>query len=729
MGDDDKKGVPVSGPPSDLSKEHQPTVRNVMRLEGTVTAAVQAGRIDHLTITTGSSDSLAGVAEELARQVRARWTQEEERRRIHDPFPLPLRWRAAPATLTDHWANIRRLPGGATGVPLDLTGTFESAAGMYRRIPSGRLLVLGVPGAGKSVLAARLTLELLHTRAERDPVPVIVSLGSWNPAAATLRDWLTGQLVRDVPGLAAARPDRATLAAALVAHGRILPVLDGFDEIADGLGRAALEALNEYHGPLVLTSRRDEYATAVATTDVLTAAAGIDLVNLTVDDLTQYLPRTTGPATGVAAGWEPVLAALREDAASSPLTTVLSNPLMVALARAVYSDTPDHHPADLLDTHRFPTTAALEQHLLDRFVPTVYRHLTDDRRRWQPDHAQRWLGYLARLDGRDLAWWQLGTGVSRSGQALVVAIAVCMTVALTQGTIYGTLLLTMQPGALNTWLPYTFSIAVAAGLTYGLLFLIATRRRGGSFEPSRVHIRLRVTATVARTPFAARFRIGLGFGIVGGLLFMPAYELTSRLGFGLLDWLLFGITQPVLPQLLSGLINTAVWVVVVGTGAGIAAGLMGRYEVPVDLRSAANPVDLLHANRATALAQVALFGPAFGLILVAGGWLIIQLVRLAHGPLTPLGVVTALDWAMAGPLAGGAGYILALTAWGNWVVLARLWLPLTGRLPRQLLAFLDDAHRRGVLRQAGAVYQFRHARLQDHLANTTHARQGLPSGR
>ncbi|MGH3706911.1 MAG: hypothetical protein ACRDRU_17000 [Pseudonocardiaceae bacterium] len=48
-------------------------------------------------------------------------------------------------------------------------------------------------------------------------------------------------------------------------------------------------------------------------------------------------------------------------------------------------------------------------------------------------------------------------------------------------------------------------------------------------------------------------------------------------------------------------------------------------------------------------------------------------------------------------------------------ILSRIWLPLTGRLLWALLTFLDDAHKRGVLRQAGAVYQFRHARLQDHL--------------
>jgi hypothetical protein len=38
-------------------------------------------------------------------------------------------------------------------------------------------------------------------------------------------------------------------------------------------------------------------------------------------------------------------------------------------------------------------------------------------------------------------------------------------------------------------------------------------------------------------------------------------------------------------------------------------------------------------------------------------------------------------------------------------------------LPWQVMRFLDDAHHRGVLRQVGAVYQFRHAQLQDRLAS------------
>lgn len=49
------------------------------------------------------------------------------------------------------------------------------------------------------------------------------------------------------------------------------------------------------------------------------------------------------------------------------------------------------------------------------------------------------------------------------------------------------------------------------------------------------------------------------------------------------------------------------------------------------------------------------------------------------------------------------------------MVFGRVWLPANGRLPWALPRFLEDAYERGVLRRAGAVYQFRHARLQDHL--------------
>ena len=53
-------------------------------------------------------------------------------------------------------------------------------------------------------------------------------------------------------------------------------------------------------------------------------------------------------------------------------------------------------------------------------------------------------------------------------------------------------------------------------------------------------------------------------------------------------------------------------------------------------------------------------------------------------------------------LVAGYGFNAAATAWPSYV-LARGWLALRHRLPWRLMRFLADAHRRGVLRQAGAV--------------------------
>ncbi len=74
-----------------------------------------------------------------------------------------------------------------------------------------------------------------------------------------------------------------------------------------------------------------------------------------------------------------------------------------------------------------------------------------------------------------------------------------------------------------------------------------------------------------------------------------------------------------------------------------------------------------------------------------------------------------MDGFVGGAVSGvglGMAYVIGLTAWGHWFAVTRIWLPLTGRLPWAVSAFLDDAYRPGVLRQSGAVYQFRHARLQ-----------------
>jgi hypothetical protein len=168
-------------------------------------------------VRTGQSPEAADLevaAGGLAQSVRIRLRREEEHRKVTDPIPLPVRWKPADDSLIDHWTNICGAALGRTAVPVALTGELDEISAVYRRIPSGRLVILGAAGSGKTVLAARLAAELVTLREPGGPVPYLVSIASWNPAES-LRDWLTGQLLRDHPGTAGAYPGYPNLAAAL----------------------------------------------------------------------------------------------------------------------------------------------------------------------------------------------------------------------------------------------------------------------------------------------------------------------------------------------------------------------------------------------------------------------------------------------------------------------------------------------------------------------------------
>ncbi|OCC08055.1 helix-turn-helix domain-containing protein [Streptomyces sp. PTY087I2] len=684
---------------------------------------------------------LADAAAELAREVGRRWQKEEEQRRVHDPFPLPVRWNRAPARLTDHAENIQRLPPGARPLPMDLAGDLRSVADVYRRIPSGRLVMLGRAGSGKSIMAIRLVLDLLGNPAHPGRVPVIFSVGAWDATAVALRDWLVDLLLRDYPHLARRTPGGSTLAAALIDAGFILPVLDGFDEIAEGLRQEALEALNATSLPLVLTSRAAEYAEAVrAARAPLVWAAGIELTGLTPDDLLVYLSRTTRPA-GVEDGdgsgadlWGPVLDVLRagESEACEQLSEVLSTPLMIALARTMYSEAPGRDPAELLDGSRFPTASSLEDHLLAGFVPTVYRPRVAERsgaaarsrdrpRNWEPERARHWLGHLAhhlvRLDRdrQDLAWWQIGESLPRSTRVLAVVLVSALCITVSDWAVV--LIVTGIP--LGEVLVQGAVVGPVGGLAFGSVYAAVAAFGGGSFAPSQVRLRLHGRAggigrRTVRT-FADRFAAVMPGGFVMGIGCACAFALQRALYEGR------SLTDPALMD--TVLINMLVFGLIFSSAAGLVFGLLAALETPLDVASAATPAGLLSANRATVHRQLLVIVPVLTLAIAVGGTLIVRLLRGLLGPMSwslPEGLVIGA----VGGFGGGLSYTLCFTAWGQWLIFSRLLLPLTGKLPWRTDAFLDDAYRRGVLRRSGAVYQFRHVRLQHHLGHTYRQRRG-----
>jgi hypothetical protein len=145
------------------------------------------------------------------------------------------------------------------------------------------------------------------------------------------------------------------------------------------------------------------------------------------------------------------------------------------------------------------------------------------------------------------------------------------------------------------------------------------------------------------------------------------------------------------------------------------------FGVPVQPTETISPAELIGTDRVTTLRLGLMIGIGGATILWLTLWLTFEpAFGLPFGTVFPPAV-----WLPGWLLVAGAGallWILCVTVWGRWLI-ARTWLSLTGRLPWPIMTFLADAHQRGILRQAGGVYQFRHARLQDHLARHHGARR------
>lgn len=800
------------------------------------------------------SEDLAGVADRLALAVRQQWESEARVRRLNDPYPLPVSWRAADARFGESWSLLRELAedrtvsrvGWATG-PDELSGTGGDITEVFlERVPTRRLVILGGPGTGKSMLLIRLLLALTAVRTQGGPVPVLFSLASWNPEVQRLESWMAERLQRDYTGLGDPQTGHAA-GAALLEHRLILPILDGFDEIPEPFRARALDAVNSAlppARPLVLTSRLKEYGDTLAPAHgvpvKLSGAAAVELRPLAASDIAAYLRRDAGGQdTAAAARWDPVIRLLDTDA---PVARAFTTPLMLFLARTAYNPRPGEQdtalptPAILCDEARFPDVAAVRAHLFDAYVPAAYRPHPRYPCPWSAEQAEHALRRLARhlqhtLGGTtDLAWWQLRRALPPRF-AQVVTGAVLGVVAWAAATGAGRLT-ALFAGLDSGWLtgpPAAIVAGLAGGIAGGIGCGLVAGVTGGAAE-GLTH----VLATGQLQWPAATTATGLAYGFVGGIVGALSSRLAARppraapeagrrwswdhrmcavglttgaalflsyrlnhgptaaavgalaagtvyalaggvfgnragrlsahrpgaiptvrtrwawdwRGFctGLVGGFAVGVTHWAVTRLQAFLADTPSYTVTTmlsfscafGLTVGVAHGLSGK---PADLTAPTGPVTLLEQDRrifarlwlAVGLAVAAAFTLCYGIDHVAQGGLSYGLGRgTTDGRAISMTWAHILDRGLAYGLTVGLAAALSQNAWWYYT-LTRLHLAARRQLPRDLTAFLTDAHeRRGVLRQAGAVHQFRHIDLQHHLAapepsqESGASRPGLP---
>ena len=639
-------------------------------LAAVLTAVAQLGRWlwKRQELAEPSDDSLNHLANLLARQVHDEWDSAATHRGLRDPAPMPVRWHrfeGVTSGLGDAIgsSSFKSLPG------FPLVSTKEVQAGgqtellnVFAGLASGRIIIVGTPGSGKSTAAILLLLDVLKyregLRSEEQalvPVPVLFTLRGWDPSkhaqspprgphrhrghVPSLLDWLDHELTRTYPFL---RTRGRAVRRRLITSNRLAFFLDGLDELPQELRAPVLATLGRQATfRLLVLSRSTEMVNTVSRGH-LGSAAALELEPIPASLAADYL--ASAQCDPLPRRWQPLVKYLRTHS-DSTICSALNNPLAVTLVRDTYQDSGD--PAELLDANGLGGYADVSDYLLARVLPAAYAlHPGEKTPPYSLDVASRGLAYIAaRMEHdktRDLAWWKVSDWVSRTPRLIIT------------GLLYGLLI--------------GLIFGFARGPTVGLLAALVTALlevlgQAGYLERSAGPRRLGTLRwnTLLRWPtVSAGVALGLAFGIMGWVIAGFVYAFAFGLAAGLVAWFAVALGQP------------------------------GTEESPDD------PLSCWRKDRN--------FGLVFGLVvgLEAG---------VGLGLTLGLGFVYGLVSGLVGGLVGGLFYP---NTWRTAVACGQLRL--SGHTPLRLMKFLQDAYDRNVLRTVGPIYQFRHANLQDRLA-------------
>ncbi|MED7929137.1 NACHT domain-containing protein [Nonomuraea sp. LP-02] len=586
-----------------------------------------------------------------------------------------------------------------TGSPVSAppNGNLGHVADYFRGLPAPRRLVIsGVAGSGKTVLAIELILELLGGRQPDDPVPVRISATSLDPDLP-VKDLLARHLTTTF-GL------KPVTARTLVEAEKILPVIDGLDEMDEtdepGYGsRAAraLRALEDYeHGlercSLVVTCRTDQYDALVADRAAPRGAARVTVKEVTGDKAWRFIQAVTDQEDPDR--WRPLLDALTRD--GDVLADALATPWRLTLAVTVYEERDPltgryvRSPQDLTE---FSDEPSVREHLLGLFIPARLAAADPAGKGPTAEQTHAWLavlaGHLRRNESRppfhgrvlsstDLVLhelWPLAGNRPRAIGALV-ALATCLPgVAV---VVAAFVLVISQFEVVDGQVSGRTVMALGLLLPPGTMALSLLKEPFDAWREvwsPADEVGFRGVRGVRDRRIAV---VEGGLAAAGGSLAGVALALK------------FGTELPLWVLIMFGLL----------LGAGMASGRSGE-DGPAGPRRGVEVRTIVRNDAVRTLVAALTFGPGLGFIL--GIWF----AELLDG----LPAATAV----------AAGTVFGMSVVASWgPVLSRRYLGLLlatrGRLPWRLGRFLHRCYDAGLLRISGIAYQFRHRELQDHLA-------------
>lgn len=590
-----------------------------------------------------------------------------------------------------------------------------------------QLLVLGAPGAGKTMLIVELA-QALTARAQADPrarIPVVLNVAAWR-GGQTMRGWLPSAL-RDALGCS------KRFASQLANGDELLLLLDGLDEVAADQRAACVQAINEYLGerdltpPLAVACRSQVYAGLGAKLQIAGAVELAPLDLATVERTLAGLPEVRG-----------VLAALQTDTLLRELATT---PLMINVLLLAHGGMamPLMQSQTVEERRRALWITYVQRMLIQHPMEQPWRAVQALRRlRWlaQRLRVEHTANFLIddlqpqMLPSRRLRWCY--RGLSGLAIGLAIGLASAVVIGLASGLFSG-----LQSG-------------LVTGLFMGVLSGLRIRMRIQREEEicwSWARIRAQLSRALAS---------GLLFGVPFGVLFSPSVGVFLGLLAGLGLTLNAGWQSADLPvhqapmqgiriSSKAGLMHAFPWLL--GGMFGIGWGkVLGEGHELLGLLLGEQLVGHLGSALVDGLVAVlmgALFGGMVGRLVngLPSGWQVAE-PRALSGQDRPVTrgarLMALLPWALGGVLGGMLGVSLAYlfvcvlmiglnvglfvglnTAIQHYTL--RLVLARADMLPFRAVTFLEAMSARLLLERDGALYRFRHLLLRDFFADLSDA--------
>ncbi len=241
------------------------------------------------------------------------------------------------------------------------------------------LLILGTPGSGKTITLLQLARDLI-TQAEQDesfaqPVPVVFNLSTWSEGQP-LVDWLVAELSAKYQ-----IPKR--IGRPWLENNRLLPLLDGLDEVKTADRAACVETINHFGeefglSGLVVCSRLEEYTSLPVR---LKLNGAIRLQPLTLEQVYDYL-EAAGSKLDV------LRTVLQVD---DDLQTLARSPLTLGIMILAYQNI----PGESLIGQAYHTLEMRRKHLFDTYINRMFRRKGKGEYPHSDEQTNEWLAWLA----------------------------------------------------------------------------------------------------------------------------------------------------------------------------------------------------------------------------------------------------------------------------------------------------------------------------------------------